>query len=178
MLSIMLDLETLATSPDSVILTCGAVKFDPFSDIDPSSPFYVRISVDDQTAMGRTINDDTVKWWSKQPQGAQDEAFGDEGRVSPDEFTKQLNTYIVGAKNIWAQGTTFDISILENLYRMLGKPIPWSYWQIRDSRTLFDLGDDSIKKNNSLAHNALSDAYHQAKSVQTIYKNLGIKKKE
>ena len=177
MTDIMLDLETLATSPDSVILTCGAIKFDPYSDTEPSAPFYVRISVDDQTEMGRVINPDTVEWWGKQPQSAQDEAFGDEGRVSPDEFTIQLNRYIVGATNVWAQGTMFDIVILEHLYRMLGKPLPWRYSQIRDSRTLFDLGDDSIKKNNASAHNALADAFFQAKSVQSIYKQLGVKQK-
>lgn len=178
MADMMIDLETLATAPDSVILTCGAIKFDPFSDLEPSGPFYVRILVDDQSAMGRHIDPGTVEWWSKQSQTAQDEAFGDEGRVTPDEFTKQLNTYLVGVNKVWAHGTMFDIVILENLYRMLGKPLPWAYWQIRDSRTLFDLGDDSIKKNNASAHNALADAFFQAKSVQTIYKNLGIKKKE
>jgi hypothetical protein len=178
MLDVMLDLETLATSPDSTILTCGAVKFDPFSNKEPSDPFYVKISVDDQTAMGRSINPDTVEWWSKQSQESQDEAFGDEGRISPDEFTIQLNKYLVGVGNVWAQGTMFDIVILENLYRMLGKPLPWRYSQIRDSRTLFDLGDDSIKKNNASAHNALADSYFQAQSVQSIYKQLGIKKKQ
>ena len=29
---IMIDIETLATSPDSVILTIGALRFDPYAD--------------------------------------------------------------------------------------------------------------------------------------------------
>ena len=29
-MDIMLDIETLATSPDAVVLTFGAIKFDPF----------------------------------------------------------------------------------------------------------------------------------------------------
>jgi hypothetical protein len=43
----MIDLETLDTSVDAVILTCGAIKFDPLSDSDPYAEMYHRISVDD-----------------------------------------------------------------------------------------------------------------------------------
>jgi hypothetical protein len=94
-----------------------------------------------------------------------------------DDLTVQLNRYIVGADRIWAQGPLFDIMILENFYKMLGKPAPWQYWQIRDSRTIFDLGDDSAKTNNAGAHNALADSFCQAKAVQNIFKALGVKKK-
>jgi hypothetical protein len=61
---------------------------------------------------------------------------------------------------------------------MIGKPVPWQYWQIRDARTIYDLGDDSAKTGNSSAHNALADSYYQAIAVQNIYKELNIKKKE
>ena len=46
---IMIDLETLATSPNSTVLTIGAVKFDPFGDElkDPTGKkLYVRIVLD------------------------------------------------------------------------------------------------------------------------------------
>jgi exodeoxyribonuclease VIII len=178
MQSIMLDLETLSTSPDSVILTCGAVKFFEYDEIEPNLPFYLKLNIDEQTNLGRIIDPGTLEWWGKQSSESQREAFSEEDRISLEEFTTQLNRYVVGIDKIWSQGTVFDIVILENLYRMLNKPLPWAYWQIRDSRTLFDLGDDSIKKGNASAHNALADSYFQAKSVQTIYKNLGIKKKE
>jgi len=39
------------------------------------------------------------------------------------------------------------------------------------------MGDDSAKKGNGDAHNALSDAYCQAVAVQQIYKQLGVVKK-
>jgi exodeoxyribonuclease VIII len=94
-----------------------------------------------------------------------------------DEATNQLSRYIVGINKIWAQGTMFDIGILEHLYKMIGKPVPWAYWQIRDSRTVGDMGDYSVKTDNKAAHNALADAYSQAKGVQSIYKQLGVKKK-
>ena len=31
----MIDIETLGTSPDCVVLSVGAVKFDPFTNIEP-----------------------------------------------------------------------------------------------------------------------------------------------
>jgi hypothetical protein len=34
-MDIMLDLETLGTRPDCVILTLGAIKFDPYTLSDP-----------------------------------------------------------------------------------------------------------------------------------------------
>lgn len=176
-MQIMLDYETLGTAPDSVILSCGAVKFDPFSDEEPSQPFYVRLNVDEQTELGRQVDPSTVEWWSKQSAEAQAEAFSEENRISLLDFTSQLSRYVVGAGRIWAQGTTFDITLTENLYRMMGIPVPWDYWRIRDSRTLFDLGNDSIKKNNANAHNALADAFCQAQSVQIVFKQLGIKPK-
>ena len=176
-MDIMIDLETLATGNDAVVLTLGAVKFDPHTNQDPYDPLYFKIEIDEQTALGRVIDPNTVEWWSKQPQEAQDEAFAEDGRISMDEATNQLSRFIVGSNKIWAQGTMFDIGILENFYKMIGKPAPWAYWQIRDSRTVGDMGDYSAKTDNKVAHNALADAYSQAKGVQSIYKQLGVKKK-
>jgi hypothetical protein len=156
----------------------GCVKFNQYDTAEPFEPLYLKFDVDEQTALGRTTSDSTLEWWSKQSAEAQEEAFSEEGRISLDEVTRQLNKYIVGADKIFADGTTFDILILENLYRMIGKPVPWQYWQIRDARTIYDLGDDSAKTGNSSAHNALADSYYQAIAVQNIYKELNIKKKE
>jgi hypothetical protein len=66
--------------------------------------------------------------------------------------------------------------IIENLYRQLGKPLPWNFWQLRDTRTLFDLGYDSDMPKNS-KHNALEDAIRQSVGVQNIYRKLNIRPK-
>ena len=177
MAAIMLDLETCATGEDALVLTFGAVKFDPHGNEEPHSPLYIRVDVEEQSERGRVVDPSTMDWWSKQPQAAQDEAFGEDGRVSMDEFTNQISRYIVGADKIWAQGPLFDILILQHMYKQLGKPCPWEYWRIRDSRTVGDMGDYSFKTDNNHAHNALADAYSQAKGVQAIYKQCGVKKK-
>jgi exodeoxyribonuclease VIII len=118
-----------------------------------------------------------MEWWSTQSVEAQDAAFDPVGRISILELTNQLNRYLVGVDKIWAQGPLFDIPIMESIYIAAGKSAPWQYWQIRDSRTIGDMGDYSAKTDNKSAHNALADAYSQALGVQQIYHQLGVKKK-
>jgi hypothetical protein len=167
--SIMLDLETLSTRPDAVILTMGAVKFDPHSE-NLGAGIYHRVDVDEQIALGRHVDDTTVDWWGRQATDIREEALGPDNRISLEKFTVELNRFIVGADCIWAQGPVFDIVILENLYRQLGKPVPWNYWQIRDSRTLFGVLGDPRERNIADLHNALADCVSQAQAVQYIFK--------
>jgi hypothetical protein len=174
-MDVMLDLETLSTRPESVILTLGAVKFDPWGeDVDAESGFYVKPDVDEQLGMDRHVLDSTIEWWGKQPEDVRDEALGPDGRISLDEMTRQLNRFLVGVENIWCQGPAFDIVILENLYRQLSKPTPWQFWQIRDSRTLFSVHGDPREKGRKAAHNALMDCYYQATGVQEVYRKLRV----
>lgn len=173
----MLDLETLSTRPDATILTFGACKFDPYSQTDIDKGIYFRINVDEQTALGRHIDDNTIEWWSRQAEDVREEALGDGDRISLEQFTQELNRFIVGADCIWAQGPVFDIVILENLYRQLGKPCPWQFWQIRDSRTLLSSLGDPREKNKTGLHNALEDCVSQAQAIQYVFKQVGITEK-
>lgn len=175
---LMIDIETLGTRPDCVILTVGAIKFDPASQIEPHTGFYHRLDVDEQLASGRTVDQDTLDWWNTQPVSVRDEALGEEDRTNISQFIKELNKQLVGVKSIWAQGPTFDFVILENLYRQVCAPIPWHYWQIRDSRTLFQVAGDPRVAGRNQAHNALADCYYQAKGVQSIYQKFGFATKK
>ena len=175
-MDVMLDLETLSTRPNAVILSIGAVKFDPFTQrIDVDEGLDLRIDVDEQTALGRDVQEETVKWWETQPPEVQEAAFNPDGRIGLQDFIRALNKFLVGADNIWAQGPAFDIVILEDLYRQLGIPTPWQFWQIRDSRTLFGVHGDPRDKNRQGAHNALMDCCYQAIGVQEVYKQQGVR---
>ena len=165
-MDVMLDLETLATSPNSVILTFGAIKFDPFdASKEMTDGLYLRIDVDEQIALGRHVDQGTVDWWGTQSEEVREEALGEHDRVSLETFTRTLNKFLVGTNRIWAQGPVFDIVIIENLYRQMGLPCPWLYYNIRDSRTLLKALGDS-RKGGALLHNALADAVSQAEAVQ------------
>jgi hypothetical protein len=172
-LSIMIDLETMGTSPDCVVLTLGAVKFDEDTRAEPVDQIYHRLDIESQTSLGRTIDDSTLDWWSQQNAEVRDEAFSDHGRVDVNTALDDLNRLVVGAKHIWAHGAVFDICILENLMRQLGRPCPWHYWQVADSRTLFGLcPQDPRPRHRETLHNALADAYHQAQTVQKVLSKI------
>ena len=173
----MLDLETLSTRPDATILTFGACKFNPYTQDPIDQGLYFRINVDEQIALGRHVDDGTVEWWGKQAEDVYEEAFSPNDRISLEQFTQELNRFIVGCDNIWAQGPVFDIVILENLYRQLQLPCPWQFWQIRDSRTLLSSLGDPREKNKAGLHNALEDAVSQAQAVQFVFKQAGIMEK-
>ena len=175
MIHAMIDLETLSTKPNAVILTIGGVKFDPYSNTEPTNGMYYRIDVDSQTAMGRDVMEDTVEWWGKQAEDVREEALGDHDRIDLKYFIKQLNKWSVGVDVNWCQGTLFDFAILQHFYAQMKVPVPWNYWQIRDSRTLSSLVPrDSSEKRTGL-HNALEDCYFQARKVQQIFQQLDIK---
>ncbi len=175
MIHAMIDLETLSTNPNAVILTVGGVKFDPKTQMKPYSEMYFRVDVDSQTKMGRDVMQDTVNWWSKQPKQISDEAFSDHNRTSLDEMIKSINKFSVGVDVFWCQGPLFDYAILQDIYKQLGNPVPWQYWQIRDSRTLFSLVPRDLNEKRQDLHNALEDCRFQAKKVQKVYRQLGLK---
>lgn len=171
---VMIDLETLDVLPSATILTIGAVKFDPFGDdvAEPSmDKFYVKVDLDSCDRLGCTISQSTLDWWSSQSQAAQDEAFSPNGRIDIKDAMAQLYKFCWGAKRVWSHGAGFDVIICENLFRKIGKAVPWQFWEVRDTRTLFDLG---INPNRPpvLKHHALEDAWNQAVGVQNVFKSL------
>ena len=70
---------------------------------------------------------------------------------------------------VWGNGSTFDITILENAYKIIGDiPHPWKFWNIRDLRTLVNAAsvigfNHKQLKHVGVYHDALADAVHQAK---------------
>ena len=175
MIHAMIDLETLSTNPNAVILTVGGVKFDPHTNMKPYHDMYFRVDVDSQTMQGRHVMDDTLDWWAKQSEDIREEALGDKDRIGLDNMIKTINKFSVGVDVFWCQGPLFDYAILQNLYTQLGHPVPWQYWQIRDSRTLFNLVPRDKNEKRVGLHNALSDCIFQAKKVQKIYRQLNLK---
>jgi hypothetical protein len=176
-MDVMLDLETLGTQPGCVVLTLGAVKFNPYTRADPGPGLYLRIDADEQIAHGREVQEDTLQWWMRQADDVREEALGEGGRVSVETMYRDLNRFLVGVDAIWCQGPVFDIAILENLYKQYGWPTPWQFWQIRDSRTIFQVHGDPRIKNKAGLHNALEDCVSQAQGIQQVFTRLGIEKK-
>ena len=170
----MLDMETLAVSPNAVVLSLGAVHFDPYG-TGHSDSLYFRIDIDDQDALGREVDPGTLEWWSRQPPAIMEEAFSPDDRIPLVEAMDRFHRFVWGCSAFWSHGATFDLVMIENIYGQLNKALPWNYWQLRDTRTLFDLGHDPEMPQGS-KHNALEDAIRQAVGVQNVYRKLGIQR--
>lgn len=172
---VMVDIETLSTDSDAVVLTVGAVKFNPYSDEDPHSKTTWLPSLEKQLDNRRSVSDSTLEWWAKQNKEVLERALSEDGRISLDEFFKSFNKYLVGAEKVWCQGPQFDLVILEDLFKHFRHHRNWAYYQAMDSRTLFQLmPEDPRKKIEFDAHDAAEDAYVQAICVQKCLKELGL----
>lgn len=171
----MIDIETLGTEPDSVVLSVGAVKFDPYNSVEPSKRMLWKPSANEQMTAGRSVMEDTLQWWAKQPKHIQDEAFTEDGRISLAHFMGDLNKYLVGVDKVWCQGPQFDMVILENLFKQFKQHRGWAFWQIMDCRTIFNMMPaDPRKAIQQDLHSADADAYYQAVCVQQTYAHFGV----
>lgn len=170
----MIDLETLDVTPTAQILTIGAVRFDPYGneliDADMDS-FYAKVDFDSCSDLGLTVDDNTVAWWAQQSAEAQDAAFDPTGRITVEDAMQQLYKFCWGLKAVWSHGAGFDIVILEHVFNKVGRAVPWKFWQVRDTRTIFDLGIDPARP-PILKHHALEDAWNQAVGVQNVIREL------
>jgi len=170
-MDLMIDLEGLATGPDTTILTIAAQAFDPFGTGYYDQQYYARITLESQP--DRSIDQGTLEWWATQPSAAKDEAFMEEGRIPLDVALDSLGKLIWHAKRVWAQGPTYDMNILEHAYKSYGKALPWQFYSVRDSRTVFSLWPELPKPPTS--HHALEDCRRQIDMLQATLKHLNVK---
>lgn len=172
---IMIDIESLDTSPNCVILTIGAVRFDPRG-MGIVERLELRPTIDEQTEKyNRVINEDTLRWWGEQSPEALDEAMGDRDRVSFNDCMEALYKFCWNRRAVWSNGASFDIVAMESAWRNLGMRIPWPYYTVRDTRTLYEVAGVSLKDKKygtSTTHKAVEDAEHQAIVVQDAYRKL------
>jgi hypothetical protein len=169
---IMIDIEGLDTSPSTTILTIAAQSFDPFGQGYLTTNFYARVTLESQT--DRTINEDTINWWAQLPIEAQNEAFGEDNRIPLDKALAELHKLCWNADFIWMNGPTYDATILEHAYRSYKMPLPWQYYKIRDTRTVYGLWPDCPKPPTS--HHALEDCKRQIDILQSTLAHLNITK--
>jgi exodeoxyribonuclease VIII len=171
MADLMIDIEGLGTGPDTTILTIAAQSFDPLGTGWYDRHYYTRVTLESQP--DRSIQQGTIDWWATQPPAAREEAFGETDRIPLDQALDELGKLIWHSKRIWAQGPTYDMNILEHAYKSYNKPIPWQFYSVRDSRTVFSLWPDLPRPPTS--HHALEDCRRQIELLQHSLKHLNVK---
>lgn len=179
--NIMLDLETLGNGRNSVILSIGAVRFDPEVAVDKQKfddTFYAEFGAESQLLqqrMGMQINPLTVEWWMRQNVLAK-RVFKAGIVNDPVDTLAQFSDFVRKTPEtcIWGNGADFDNMILGELYDAFSLVRPWSYGQNRCYRTMKNLpiAPPNLFNGEGVPHNALDDAVRQAKHLTEIYRCL------
>lgn len=179
MKEVMIDLETLSTNNNAVICTIGAIKFDrneDIKDLNKMETFYVRVDRESCEDLGMHIDKNTLEWWKTQDKKCQKEIFGEENRIPIKVALVKLSIFLRGCEYFWANSPNFDCIILENAYKACKLNIPWKYYMLRDTRTLYDLGNINLSSIGNVSHNSLEDCYNQIICLRKNIKSLKLKK--
>ncbi len=172
---VMLDLETWGTAPGSALRSIGAVTFNPRDDEDQRE-FYANIERESCEAAGLKVDPATVVWWERQSIAAQDALFTDPRplRAVAVEFCEWWSRSV--ATFLWSNGANFDEVLWRVACEAVGVRVPWKYWNVRDTRTIWDAAgvNPRMIPRSGTAHNALADARHQAQCVTLAYRKLGL----
>lgn len=87
----------------------------------------------------RQINKDTLEWWSNQGELAKQQLKPSSEDKSISEIYKFfILNKSVNVKKVYTRGNTFDPIFLEYICRQIGKPLPYDWWEVRDTRSLID----------------------------------------
>lgn len=169
---VMVDIETLGTACDAPILSIGAVAFDIESG-EILARFYR--AIDPSSALERSRADGgTLCWWMGQSDAARNAAFSGNSLIA--EALAALLVWFARfhpSPPIWANGPSFDISILETAFRTYGMKPPWAYNAARCVRTIKAVaGDIEMPARRGVEHNALDDAVYQAACVCACWRAL------
>lgn len=188
--SIMIDIETLSTHTNAVVIEIAAIEFNK-NNGNIGEVFHRKIENKHWFLLNdRHIDPLTLKWWMQQPDEARNNLFEcgeDDGNIfdvisSLSSFVKRCDNkyYEKGVDErtvtVWGNGSIFDISILQNLYEELNITVPWKFWAVNDVRTIVAL-NPSIKENctfEGVKHFAVDDCKHQIKYLVDTLRTIHI----
>lgn len=172
---VMIDLETLSTANNALILSIGAVKFVEDGILDR---FHVVIHPGDAQNYNLHIDADTVLWWmALDRQTAREQLLKS---LEPDGDAVDLYSALDGftqwfgndSMPVWGNGATFDNVILRNAFKAANVQCPWKFWDDRCYRTMKNHAPGIELERKGTHHNALDDATYQAEHLMKIWKEL------
>lgn len=162
---LMIDIETLSTKPNGIILSIGAVLFD---ETGLGKEFYQNIDLESSMKAGFEIDAGTVYFWLKQSSEAG--AVLDNEKLNFVDSVYNLTDFIcdncdIDKVKVWGNSPSFDLVMLKNYYAATSKnKAPWKFYNKRDFRTAVDIYKCKRVK-PTVAHNALDDAKAQAQTL-------------
>lgn len=167
MQSIMLDIETLGTTANSIILSIAAVKFE-FGN-DNTEVYSVNIDPKSAKKYGMISNPSTIQWWKDQRQEALKAFMTNQISIESalDGFTDFVGPQWKDTI-FFVNGASFDYPILQWSYDATGRTAPWKYWNQRDARTLYAICGIDMRSYPRVGtyHNAVDDCLTQIKALK------------
>jgi hypothetical protein len=163
---IMVDIETLGTRPGAIVLSAAFVRF---SD---EAHMTLNLSIPDQEALGLETDPQTAAWWrdqeAKHPGAWAAATSNPMPLASALPYIAQWLGWARGSDDlqVWCHGATFDAPLLGEIYRRANVKCPWGFYDVRDTRTLYDLA--LIRKEDYAVpppHVALNDAIGQTRAA-------------
>ena len=177
---VMIDLETLSLADNALILSLGAVKFDPNAKPigdkhELIDAFYVAIDPTSCQQFGLHIDAGTVMWWLQQDRAdARAALLGTRMHDLPTALEAFGMWYGPDSLPTWGNGAAYDNVVLKNAFKAINQPRPWHYRDDRCYRTVRALAPGVPMTDVGTAHVALDDATAQAYHLQDIVQHLGL----
>ena len=176
---VMIDLETMSTRPDAVILEIAAVPFSLEKDIVYHEEAFQRhVTIDSCLDAGLHLSGGTVAWWLEQSEEARRAiVIGQRSGIPIGEALELLYRWFQlydDLEGVWSHGATFDLPILDYAFKTIrGSSPPWPYSITRDTRTAAWMATNKYLRADRGAgvHLALADAIFQA---EAMIKTVGV----
>lgn len=174
---LMIDIETLGVSQNSVICSLGAVLF--YYDVDSyyiENSFYTTLDPEEGIMDGFVVDWSTIKFWMNQSKKVRYETFPDKPTPVPlaiDSFIKWVEK--LDFQRVWAKSPEFDLSLLKVYFDHYAPSAwPFHYRNHRDVRTLLDIANVKEKDIPPVGetHNSLNDAAFQSLCVFKAYQKI------
>ncbi|VXC45226.1 3'-5' exonuclease [Sphingobacterium multivorum] len=168
---VMIDIETLDTTPTSVILSIGAVPFN-IGDGQAGQEYSSKCNVSMQVRDGHTIGMETLKWWIEQDAGVLSNSLsgGEWVRRSVENLNDFISEKCVDEVRLWSNSPSFDLVILKNA---LNNPWPFPFWRERDVRTFVAIRSEIAKEfARKATHDPVDDCLRQIDMVCAVYWDL------
>lgn len=188
---IMVDIETFGTGNHSLIISLGAVWFDPNVLGAIKERFYVTIDPIQAQRNGFRVDMPTVMWWMQPEQRLAWDQWTKTMHFPPELALQGFSQWLdqldqieppppmparedgspgINHRTFWANSPAFDCVILRQQYEVMMLPAPWGFRNEMDVRTFKNLpkAKSVCPPQVGLVHNSVDDAEHQARWVQAI----------
>lgn len=176
MQNLMIDIETLGSKPNAVILSISAVEFD-LKTGKTGSVFNKNICIDSCIEAGLKMEHNTILWWLNQDKEAQNKITQHTGSNLKNvlrQFGMWIHDNFGNNAIVWGNSARFDLGILDAAYTACKMNLPWKYYSERDVRTLVAFAPE-IKENTEfkgIKHYGIDDCKHQIEYCSKIYQTL------